>query len=224
MARLAYASPELRARVDQASKAWNARERSYPGWQNVRKGYLDEHGRFRETPDELTRDLQVALHECENHLKVRLAANELVAWGTPGTEAGTRIRVQSLSWDRLSFVYPKSQIRARGKPAIVYFDARVYVRDADEGTGRPPTERKPVSRGIEIALRDLIARSAHRSWRSMTEAQRAIRDEFDGRGSDKNALKIIADRFGGQIRAIVAENRQFGAEGNPSRKKQEKQE
>jgi len=212
-ARQSLVSPELRGRYESAMAAFEARERSYPGWRNGRSGYLDEYGQFQETPDPLSLEVARSRNACELEIQHRLANGDLLAWGARGSVAGERVPIRSLSWDKLRLDFGRSQIRARGKPPIVFFDVCLFEAAQLVPRGVAPLKRKPVTEAIHEALQRLKARGAHRTWVTKTEAQRAIRNEADGQGDQKNARKMVDEVLGTTIDQLLLENRTLAESG-----------
>jgi hypothetical protein len=105
-----------------------------------------------------------------------------------------------------------------------FFDVRVF--EAEQLPHNKPTrfDRKPVTKGIQEAFQRLKARRAHYDWTTKAQAQRAIRDEYDGQGADQNARRMVDAVLKKEIDQVLAENRTRAAEGNgPSERPENKQ-
>lgn len=201
-ARLSLVSPELRQRYDRARAAFDARDQKYPGWRNSRTGYIDETGRFRERPDPLTLEVIASTRACELEIQRRLADGELLAWGARGSVAGERVPIRSYSWDEVRLDFARSRIRAKGTPPSMFFDVRIFE------AGRLPSalKRKPVTEAIHEAYQRLKSRGGHRAWTTKVEAYRAIRNEVDGRGDDRNARRMVDEVLGAEIEQVLEAN------------------
>lgn len=86
-----------------------------------------------------------------------------------------------------------------------------------------PLERKPVTTGLQRSLNSLMSADEHLNWLSKTDAQRAIRNKFDGQGDKKNLRRMVDDQLKSQINEIITTNkaRQLIGGRNPKLKAQQ---